>query len=219
MRLILLRHGNTFNPGENAVWVGKREDLPLVAQGKVQAQSVAGVLNELDVYPDALYCSSLKRTREFAQILKKVCGWETAITADERLDELDYGAWSCLTSEEIAARGFVVELQQWNDHCVWPENAGWEGTPELIRAEVDDFVQDAIKTFDDDATVVGVTSNGRIRYFLSLDPEAFQYAVKQERVKVKTGHAAIFEVSRRGVFLKGWNLSPQELAVALAGEG
>lgn len=218
MRLILLRHGNTFSPGESAVWVGKSEDLPLVSQGKTQAQVVAGVLSELGVYPDALFCSSLKRTKEFAQILKKTCGWETSVTEDARLDELDYGSWSGLTSEEIAARGFVIDLQQWNDHCVWPADAGWGGSPQLLRAEAQDFVEDVVKTYDDDATVVGVTSNGRLRYFLALDNEAFKRAVASEKVKVKTGHASIFEVSERGVRMVEWNLSPPELAVALSDE-
>lgn len=218
MRLIILRHGNTFAPGESVVWVGKGEDLPLVAQGRVQAQSVAGVLSELDVYPDALYCSSLKRTKEFAQILRKECAWETTITTDTRLDELDYGEWSGLTSEEIAARGFVVELQQWNDHCVWPESAGWQGNAEMVRAEVEDFIQDIVKTYDNEATVVVVTSNGRLRYFLSLDATAFKRAVTEEKVKVRTGYGALFDISERGVRMKGWDLSPQDLAVALAEE-
>ena len=33
MRLILARHGNTFEAGETPVWVGAREDLPLTARG------------------------------------------------------------------------------------------------------------------------------------------------------------------------------------------
>ena len=37
MRLILSRHGNTFSPGEKAVWVGRRSDLPLVEEGRRQA--------------------------------------------------------------------------------------------------------------------------------------------------------------------------------------
>lgn len=218
MRLILLRHGNTFDPGQTAVWVGKREDLPLVSQGKAQAQGVAGVLSELDVVPQGVYCSSLKRTREFAQILKKSCQWKASIAEDPRLDELDYGDWSGLSSEDIAARGWVVDLQQWNDRCVWPLSAQWEGSPEVIRSEVEDFIQDLLQTYDGDATVVGVTSNGRMRYFLSLDPTSFKEAVARESVKVKTGHAAIFSVTSSGVKLEGWNLSPEQLAVSLSSE-
>lgn len=215
MRLILLRHGNTFNPGETAVWVGKREDLPLVSQGKAQAQGVAGVFSEARVIPQAVYCSSLQRTREFAQILKHECKWRSAITEDARLDELDYGLWSGLSSEDIAARGWVIDLQQWNDRCVWPSEAQWEGSAELIRSEAEDFIQDLSQMYDDDATVVAVTSNGRMRYFLSLDAESFKQAIRHEQVKVRTGHAAIFSVRGGRVTLEGWNLSPEELAVAL----
>lgn len=215
MRLILLRHGNTFKPGETAVWVGKREDLPLVEQGRIQAERAAGVLQELGVLAQGLYCSSLKRTREFAKILKKNCHWKASVVEDPRLDELDYGLWSGLSSEDIAARGWVIDLQQWNDRCVWPEQAGWEGSAELIRSEVQDFVDDLRQTYDQDATVVAVTSNGRMRYFLSLDPESFREAVACESVKVKTGHAAIFEVGNSAVTLKAWNLSPEDLAAVL----
>jgi broad specificity phosphatase PhoE len=215
MRLIIFRHGNTFAAGEKVFWVGKSQDLPLVEQGKIQAQNVASVLSEFNIYPEAIYCSTLKRTKEFAQIIKKNAKFKSAILEDNRLDELDYGSWSGLSSEEIAAKGWVVDLQQWNDRCVWPEDAEWEGSADVIRSEVEDFIQDLRATYAADSTVIAVTSNGRVRYFLSLDEAAFKEAIRLEQAKVKTGHASIFNVSSLHVTLEHWNLSPTQLAAAL----
>ena len=33
IELLLVRHGNTFAPGDRVVWVGKGQDLPLVESG------------------------------------------------------------------------------------------------------------------------------------------------------------------------------------------
>jgi probable phosphoglycerate mutase len=218
MRLILFRHGNTFDTGQKPYWVGKSEDLPLVSQGIVQAQKAAAVLREFAVVPQGLYCSSLKRTRQFADTLKKSCNWKSSIIEDPRLDELDYGVWSGLTSEEIAARGWVIDLQQWNDRSVWPLSGDWEGSPELLQAETDDFVQDLRKIYGKDATIVSVTSNGRMRFFLSLDDVAFRYAIAREKVKVKTGHAVIIDISSKSYSIKGWDMSAQDLAAFFAEE-
>jgi probable phosphoglycerate mutase len=40
-RLILIRHGNTFEAGQKAVWVGARSDLPLTMAGEAQAHAAA----------------------------------------------------------------------------------------------------------------------------------------------------------------------------------
>lgn len=218
MRLILFRHGNTFEPGQKPYWVGRGEDLPLVSQGLVQAQRAAAVLSEFQIVPQGVYCSSLTRTRQFADTLKKASGWKTSVVEDPRLDELDYGVWSGLTNEEIAARGWVIDLQQWQDRSVWPPSGDWEGTPELLQAETDDFVHDLRKIYDKDATIVSVTSNGRMRFFLSLDQASFRYAVAREKVKVKTGHAVVVDVGPRSFEIKGWDMSPQDLAAFLAEE-
>jgi probable phosphoglycerate mutase len=38
MQLILSRHGNTFSPQDAVVWVGAKQDLPLVDSGVLQAK-------------------------------------------------------------------------------------------------------------------------------------------------------------------------------------
>ena len=215
MQLILFRHGNTFSAGEKPVWVGKKQDLPLVEKGKTQAVIAGQILSEMNIYPDAIYCSSLKRTKEFAQIIAQELSYKGRILEDIRLDELDYGLWSGLTSEEIAARGWVIDLQQWNDFSVWPESGQWEDSPEALVGEVEEFTQDLIQTYSADATIVGVTSNGRIRYFLSLDQASFKEALSREKVKVKTGHAAIFNLSAKGIQMLAWDVSPEMLANVL----
>ena len=68
MRLILLRHGNTFGPGEPSRCVGVNEDLPLVAEGIAQAKRAGVYLRSQLLVPDVVFCSELQRTRVFAEL-------------------------------------------------------------------------------------------------------------------------------------------------------
>ena len=41
MDILCARHGNTFAPGQRAVFVGAKEDLPLTEEGETQARDLA----------------------------------------------------------------------------------------------------------------------------------------------------------------------------------
>ena len=44
IELLLVRHGNTFSPGDRVSWVGRGEDLPLVESGRAQASALGATL-------------------------------------------------------------------------------------------------------------------------------------------------------------------------------
>jgi broad specificity phosphatase PhoE len=85
--LALVRHGETAD--NRAGRLLGRSDPPLTALGRVQARAVARVLAAEG--PVAIVSSPLLRARETADAIGDACG--VAPTVDERLIEIDYGAW------------------------------------------------------------------------------------------------------------------------------
>jgi broad specificity phosphatase PhoE len=96
-QLILVRHGTTTMNVENR-YRGRR-DIPLDAQGYQDAVDAARVLS--DVGLAAVYTGPLRRTIATAQIIA-----DEARIPDLRilhgLNNVDYGAWEGMTSEEAA---------------------------------------------------------------------------------------------------------------------
>ena len=60
MHVILARHGNTFDPGEQPVWVGARTDLPLVAKGRDQAAEIGAALRASNMIPQRVLAGPLR---------------------------------------------------------------------------------------------------------------------------------------------------------------
>lgn len=96
----IIRHGQTDWNLEGR-WQGKA-DIPLNNTGREQAQRLAGHLHRRRIRFDAIYSSDLLRA------------WETATLIADRLDvtlaplpalqEIDVGAWSGLTRDEVVSR-------------------------------------------------------------------------------------------------------------------
>src|SRR5689334_18102324 len=121
--LVFARHGNTFEAHQRAVWVGARTDLPLTAEGIVQAERVADYLDAHGLAPMRVIAGPLQRTRAFAAVIGD--RFAAPVEIDERLKELDYGSWEGLDAAEVAARFGVTELEGWEEKLLWPETAGW----------------------------------------------------------------------------------------------
>lgn len=215
MLLILARHGNTFNKGEKTYRVGSADDLPLVEKGLEQAQAFANALLEKSIKPVAVYCGPLQRTRKFAQIIIKSLEMESLglpmdVIVDERLNELNYGDWAGLDDEQIRAK-FGAELDDWEKYGKWPEYSKWPETEEEVIGQVRSFVQDLAKTYKSQDTVVAVSSNGKLRYFLKLIENEFENRLKSGNVKVGTGNACVLKFNGTKPELVAWNIKAAEL--------
>lgn len=107
--VIIVRHGqSTWNAANR--WQGQG-DPPLNDRGREQAGIVARRL--LGEPIAALYTSDQRRAAETAEIIGQTLGLHPQ--PDPRLRELDVGAWSGLTIEEIAER-FPEQLAAWRNH-------------------------------------------------------------------------------------------------------
>lgn len=188
-RLILMRHGNTFEEGETPVQVGARTDLSLTGKGRGQAEAMLRYLLEQKICPKAIFAGSLKRQTESAQIIAQ--GFGLAFEHEPALTEIDYGVWEGLTAEEIAGR--------WpTEHAEW-EAGKWQrtifgGTEEGSLRAVEAWLGRLRKACREDDVILGVTSNGLLRRF--------------RNEKVKTGHFCELVLLGERVSIQKWNVKP-----------
>ena len=141
MKLVIVRHGNTFNKGDTILRVGARTDLPLTEEGLRQCRDIGTALKARGWLPDIVFCAPLKRTRQSAEQLLQGLGTDTPCTVADFLTELDYGEddgmpedavtlrlgrsaspHAAHSDEELRALGKQV-LKRWDDEFVLPE--GW----------------------------------------------------------------------------------------------
>ena len=209
MALILMaRHGNTFGPGDTPVWVGAREDLPLVESGEAQARALGEALRDAPLKPARILSGPLKRTRRAAEIIAELTGFDASIEIDERLKEIDYGNWGGKSDDQIIAEFGEAALSVWRDQHRRPPRADWSPPEDVLKADAAAVLADAAKG---DAPALILTSNGVLRYMhAALEGPASD-------AKVKTGRlcAARFDGARGERIL--WNVPPGAEAVAALG--
>ena len=210
MDIIFGRHGNTFAPGDPAVWVGRETDLPLVDKGWQQARAFGSALLRINMVPDRVYCASLRRTRDFADTMGEVqMRWRKPVI-DKRLDEVDYGAWAGKTTEEIAATPEgAAAAEAWSQRDVFPAGAGWGSTEAEIFGAIRSFIDEVIKTAGPKERLLVVSSNGVLRFFPRLlgvtNPDRASYVMK-------TGHAGLISGEPGAFRLRFWNVSAEALS-------
>ncbi|MDP3509504.1 MAG: histidine phosphatase family protein [Candidatus Melainabacteria bacterium] len=207
MKLILARHGNTFAPGDKVTWVGSANDLPLVQSGLEQAERAATALEGAKLA--AIYCAPLLRTKKFAEI---VASKQTTIATpiiDNRLTELDYGDWSGLSDDEISAK-FGDSLKNWINTSTWPNGCHWASNEAEVTAEVQSIVAE-LEAKHADQTVLLVSSNGRLRYFLKLIAGEFERRVADKQFKMGTGKISLLTSQGKTYSLLAWNQDPATL--------
>ena len=95
MRLIIVRHGETdYNITRR---IQGRQQVPLNENGRTQALQVAESLRQYKI--THIYCSSLVRARETAEIINNY--FSLPIMIDDRLNERDWGIWENRNLNEL----------------------------------------------------------------------------------------------------------------------
>lgn len=217
IELILVRHGNTFGPGDPIVWVGKAQDFPLVPSGRAQAEALGAALWEHRWAPTAAVSGGLKRQVEhldiaLAALSDGALGGDTPPTPErvEALDEVDYGDWGGLSTQEITERFGPEAVEAWNERSEWPTNAGWPEAMDEVQARVHAFAACAAAGAYGER-VLACSSNGLMRWFLELAPGGLQAAIEAKTFKVRTGHACRL-IAQDGVWtVTHWNGAPGEV--------
>src|SRR5690242_20134159 len=89
--ILIARHGNTFDPGDNVVRVGCKTDLPLSQSGIFQAELIGQYVLRQRITLAAVYTSELKRTIETATIALESAEQNVPVYNLAIFNEIDYG--------------------------------------------------------------------------------------------------------------------------------
>ncbi|WP_416878029.1 histidine phosphatase family protein [Litorimonas sp.] len=189
--LYIVRHGNTFDKGDEILRVGGRTDLPLSQSGKDQAATLAEAFRNTSL--DACFSSPLKRTIQTAEAICQNQNIE--IQNAEFLREIDYGPDEGKPETEVIARLGEEALQDWEDNTVVP--TGWNVDPQYYRIHWAKF----IATLEAQTTLV-VTSNGVARFLLDA------LSLRVEDRKIKTGSVSKLTRVDGKWELQFWGLRP-----------
>ena len=134
LTVLLTRHGHT-DRSEPEQYLGQRIHAVLTERGRRDAERLAERLE--GVLVERIISSPLGRAVETAQIIAGRV--HTEVETDERLTELDYGAWEGLTVEQIDEK-FPGERDLYNmdpaSHQVGGGESGFE-----VAARVADFME------------------------------------------------------------------------------
>jgi broad specificity phosphatase PhoE len=204
--VILCRHGNTFAKGEKVVMVGAREDLPLTSEGLEQARAVGRVLAGEGVRIERVLSGPLQRTKVFAEQLMVEARCEGSLSIDPRLTELDYGAWTGLSDEEIRQRYGQEVLSRWQEASERPEDVGFAPSAEQVRGEIRSLLGE-ISALGGVSLVV--SSNGRLREFGRACRTSTEHA---SSFKMRTGSTSVIEFCDGAWQIRAWDLRPDALA-------
>jgi len=134
--LHLARHGET-DDNANKVFQGQR-GAGLNARGRAQAERLA---ERVAPSIDTIVSSDLQRARETAAIVAAAV--KTDVVLDAGLREVDVGAWTGLSYEEVAAK-FPEEWAAWRAGVDIARGGGetYQGLATRVRATLDRIAND-----------------------------------------------------------------------------
>lgn len=202
-RLVVVRHGNTFGPGDIVRRVGRKTDIPLVDSGIAQAQALGRWLLAQSIIPSQLFTSPLQRARQTAMEMAHAMELSLSPVVLPWLTEVDYGVDEGRPESEVMAR-LGPQLAAWEQHSVVPD--GWTVDVEALERAWVGFGVRLHLEFPGQ-TVAVVTSGGVARFAPALLRDVGQFK-RQHALKVSTG--ALCEFVAEGGLWKctRWNVRP-----------
>lgn len=199
-RLYIVRHGNTFAPGEPPRRIGARTDLPLVESGRAQARALRGWFDAAGVRFDRAWSSPLARARQTAVALT-----DGPIETATWLDEIDHGPDEDRPEPDVIARVGLAAMAAWDrDGTVppdWRVDAsarveGWRAILDRARGQA--------------VAHLAVTSNGAARFALVATAELAADAALLPSRKLHTGAWGRLDHVRGRWRLAEWDYRPDD---------
>jgi len=225
-RLIVVRHGNTFNSGDVILRVGSATDIPLTETGMKQAYAAGAMIAELGFDPQVIFHAPLQRTCQSAVGIAASFP-DAALEETEFLSELDYGNDDGKPEDEVVLRLGIVEdpaaitpdtalddlraagkaaLKRWDAEAVLPK--AWYFLAERageLEKQWQDFAALILEKYTG-KTVVAVTSNGIARFSKAILPGGESL---EGSLKLATGAFGVYEFSDGAWHSTRWNVRPQ----------
>lgn len=199
--LVLIRHGNTYDPGDVILRGGRRTDLPLSSSGREQAEKLGPHFAARGLKPDAVYVSPLRRTQETAALA--LPAFADQLQIHPTLNELDHGPDEGKPETEVVARLGENTLHAWETRNIMP--AAWSPRPEDIARDVATFKDMIVRDYAG-KTVCAVTSNGIARFF--ADAACVWDGERPSSLKLGTARYAVLEHREDARWhVVGWNIN------------
>lgn len=202
--LIIARHGNTFEKDETPRRVGLNTDLPLVESGRAQAKALGAWLKHHGLYPQAVYSSELKRTKETAELALKEAGYKEPVFPLSIFNEIDYGPDENQPEDAVIERIGQTAIDDWDTKTIVP--AGWNFNPDKCISDWQNFAAHIVE--DEQECVMVVTSNGIARFAPHITGD-FHSFIQNHSPKISTGAVCIFVFEDGKWEVREWNLKPQ----------
>lgn len=225
-RLIVVRHGNTFNSGDVILRVGSATDIPLTETGMKQAYAAGELLSDQGIRPDIIFHAPLQRTCQSAVGIAASFP-DTVLEEADFLTELDYGEDDGKPEDEVVLRLGIVEnpssitpestlddlraagkaaLKKWDGEAVLPRGWGFlAGRAEKLERQWQEFAEMVLEKYAG-KTVVAVTSNGIARFSKSILPAG---TLLEGSLKLSTGAFGIYEFANGQWNCTQWNVRAQ----------
>ncbi len=199
--LLIVRHGNTFGPGDTVLRIGARTDLPLSSSGIRQAEALGRYLAEGHRRVDAIVSSPLKRTTQTAAMIAAALDPALSVGTEPFLTELDHGHDEGRPEADVIARIGEAAITLWEREGIPPD--GWQVDAAGLIEGWKDFFSRVSRDWPD-GRVVAVTSNGIARYAL----EATGNAAGHPR-KLRTGAFGVIDIGAgRQTSVRSWDERP-----------
>lgn len=210
-RIIIARHGNTFQKEETPTRVGRRTDLALVE--KRRSQAIGEYIKDQQLTISAVYSGPLKRHMQTARLAcEKISFDSEKIIVHHDFNEIDYGPDENQAENEVMLRlgGGSLEkgrhiIELWNSRAIVPQ--GWLVEPTDIIQHWLQFGK-KVELSHQNQNILLISSNGIIRFapHLTQNAEAFS---SERNLKVMTGAICIFEKEKSEKFwrCREWNIT------------
>ena len=198
-RIVICRHGNSFDKGDVVTRIGARTDLPLSISGIDQARGLAKQFSSgTSGFEFKLaFCSSLLRTYQTADFILTSGNDVKSLNILKFLTEIDYGVGENKPEEQVVARLGRDAITLWDEKAIPPE--GWDVNPEELIQSWKDFFA---RYMDHEGDILVVTSNGIARFALDAVDEITTDAPR----KLRTAAYGIIEIENGHSKLTAWDI-------------
>lgn len=186
IKLLIARHGNTFDKGDIVTRVGLKTDMPLSTSGINQAKALGLYIKNHYQKIDNVFCSELQRTQQTADIALTQAGFTPSITPLSVFNEVDYGPDENQAEEKVVARVGQDAIKAWDEKAILPK--GWQLDIDKTKTDLSLFLQKL--TLSANSTTLIVTSNGIARFFPLLSN-----VIRQETLKLKLPTASLCQLT------------------------
>lgn len=205
-KLIIIRHGNTFDKGDICLRVGAKTDLKLSKSGIEQAVILGKYLKREKIIPEVVFSSKLKRTYQTAEIAFNEAGISRKIEKLDIFNEIDYGLDEGKPEEEVLARIGKEAMELWDTYAKVPD--GWLFNSQKAIENWQIFAKMISEKYTDKITMV-FTSNGIARFspYIATNLEEFS---KNNSIKISTTSICTFINCGLNWEIKSWNIKPKD---------